>query len=435
MPPVITTHKNTDFDALASTIGAKILYPDAKIVLPKQVNPNVKAFLSIHKDLFDFDDPDQIDMDGVDQLIVVDTNKWERLDGVEMFRDRKGLTVHIWDHHSIEGDIDSSWSCVETVGATITLIVKQLQKERKLITPIQATLFLAGIYEDTGNLSFPSSTADDAYAVAYLLERKADLTVVGKFLSPAYGEKQKDILFKILKTGIREKIRGFTVCFGRMEIKGHVQNLALVVSMYKDIMNADASFGIFTTQNGKRTIIIGRSSTDGLDMSLLMRSLGGGGHPGAGSALLKKVNPDTVEEMIRELINGNQQASVQISDLMSFPVVSIAADAKMQEVARLLREKGCTGVPVVDKDEKLVGIISRRDFKKIRRRSDLKKPVKAYMSTNIRTIEPGMSPGQAARIMVRYDVGRLPVVAGDGRMIGIITRSDTMLYFYDLLPD
>ena len=40
----------------------------------------------------------------------------------------------------------------------------------------------------------------------------------------------------------------------------------------------------------------------------------------------------------------------------------------------------------------------------------------------------------AARLMVKHDVGRLPVIE-DGKIIGIVTRSDTMLYFYDLLPD
>ena len=84
-----------------------------------------------------------------------------------------------------------------------------------------------------------------------------------------------------------------------------------------------------------------------------MRSLGGGGHPGAGSALVNFVNPDTIEEMITELIRGNQQASVQVSDLMSFPVFTVSSDMPMQNVAEILREKGCTGVPVVD-DGKIV---------------------------------------------------------------------------------
>ena len=83
---------------------------------------------------------------------------------------------------------------------------------------------------------------------------------------------------------------------------------------------------------------------------------------------------------------------------------------------------------------RLVGVISRRDFKKIRKEDQLQAPVKAFMCTRVVTIEPGKSPIQAARVMVRHDIGRLPVVE-DGRIIGIITRSDMMIYFYDLLPD
>jgi len=45
---LVTTHKNTDFDALASVVAATILYPDAIPVLPVNVNPNVRAFLSLH---------------------------------------------------------------------------------------------------------------------------------------------------------------------------------------------------------------------------------------------------------------------------------------------------------------------------------------------------------------------------------------------------
>ncbi|MBW1642986.1 MAG: CBS domain-containing protein, partial [Deltaproteobacteria bacterium] len=84
---------------------------------------------------------------------------------------------------------------------------------------------------------------------------------------------------------------------------------------------------------------------------------------------------------------------------------------------------------------KLVGIISRRDFRKARKESQLKVPVKAFMSTNIQTITPGKSPVEAARIMVKHDIGRLPVVDNDGKMIGIVTRTDSMHYFYDLMPE
>ncbi|MFH2043901.1 MAG: CBS domain-containing protein [Pseudomonadota bacterium] len=430
---IITTHKNTDFDALASMIAATILYPNAVCVLPKMINPNVKAFLSIHKDIFDMHSPAEIDFDKVKKLIVVDTSNWNRLDRIDSLSTRKDLEIILWDHHRGDGDIKAAWKCRKEVGSNITLMVRRLKKEKKKISPMQATLFLTGLYEDTGHLSFSSSTAEDAYMAGFLLEKKADLNIVSSFLRQAYGEKQKNILFEMLQTAKRSKINGYSISINKLSIKGHVNSLAVVVGMYREILNVDATFGIFSNKEKDRCMVIARSNAEGLDVGSIMRSMGGGGHPGAASAMLKSVNPNAVEEWITELIEGNQQASVQISDLMSFPVFTVASVTPMEKVAAILKKKGCTGLPVVE-GEKLVGVISRRDFTKIKRETQLKSPVKAYMSTNIMTIEPGKSPIQAAKLMAKHDIGRLPVVE-NGRIIGIITRSDTMLYFYDMLPD
>jgi nanoRNase/pAp phosphatase (c-di-AMP/oligoRNAs hydrolase)/CBS domain-containing protein len=429
----VTTHKNTDFDALASVIAATLLYPGTIPILPKNLNPNVKAFLSIHKDLLNVRTVDDINLDEITRLILVDVNRWERLGRMARLKSRTDLEIFLWDHHTNNGNIRASFKRQETVGATVSLFVQQLEKEGKVLTPIQATLLLAGIYEDTGNLSFPSTRAEDAYAAGFLLERKADLNIISTFLRPAYGEKQKNVLFKMLQTTRRIKINGYSVSINKIDTKGYVDSLAVVVRMYMDIVNVDVAFGIFSDSDRGRCMVIGRSSVEGFDVGSITRSMGGGGHPGAGSALLKSVNPDAVENWIKELIKGNQQASVQISDLMSFPVITVPDDIPMKKVAEILKVKGCTGVPVV-RNKKPVGMISRRDFGKIRKETQLNMPVKAFMSTKILTIEPGKSPMQAARLMVKHDIGRLPVVE-KGRIIGIITRSDAMLYFYDLLPD
>jgi CBS domain-containing protein len=180
-------------------------------------------------------------------------------------------------------------------------------------------------------------------------------------------------------------------------------------------------------------MVIGRSQAEALNVGSILRSMGGGGHPAAGSALLKSATPAAVQDWILELIRGNQQSSVRISDLMSFPVVSVDSGTPMSQVAVLLREKGCTGLPVVDED-RLIGMISRRDFQKLRKASQLEAPVRAFMKKEVRTIDPGKSPMHATRLMIKHDIGRLPVVS-DGRIIGIVTRSDVMMYFYDLLPD
>ena len=430
---VATTHKNTDFDALASVIAATLIYPSAIPVLPKTLNPNVKAFLSIHKDLFQVSAVDDISLSEVERLIVVDVNTWERLDRLAGLKAQKNLEIFLWDHHAGRGNIAADFRCQEAVGATATLLVRELKTAGKLLTPIQATLLLAGIYEDTGNLTFPSTTAEDAYAAGYLLGQKADLKIISTFLRPAYGEKQKNVLFRMLQTAKRLKINGYSVSINKVDVTGHVDRLAVVVRMYMDIVNVDAAFGIFSDSQKGRCMVIGRSAVENFDVGSITRSMGGGGHPNAGSALLKSVNPDAVQEWIKELIRGNQQSSVQISDLMSFPVITVPDHTPTRKVAEILRKKGFTGLPVVN-NERLTGMISRRDFRRIKKDTQLDAPVKAFMTNQVLTIEPGQSPQKAARLMVKHDVGRLPVVE-DGRIVGIITRSDAMLYFYDLLPD
>ncbi len=430
---IITTHKGSDFDALASLVAASLLYPGSKPVLPTSVNENLKAFLSIHKDMFNIYSPKDIVMDQVETLVVVDTHSWNRLEGMKSLKDKKDLKIIVWDHHT-QGDIETENKNIMEIGATITMLAKELQKQKKTITQIQATLFLMGLYEDTGNLTFPSTLPEDAYAAGFFLEQQADLHILATFLRQAYGKKQKNILFKMVQKAKRLEVSGFTISIVKLDIEGRVQNLAMVLQMYREIVNVDAAVGIFRDVAQNQCMVIGRSSIDEINIGLLMRSIGGGGHPGAGSALVKGANPDTLNNMLIELISGNQHSSVMLSDIMSYPVVTVDDDTKMEKAAMILRDTGCTGVPVVDKDDHITGIISRRDFKRVRKSKNMQSPVKAFMSRNIVTISHDKSVIEAARLMIKHDIGRIPVIK-DNKIVGIITRSDAMIYFYDLLPD
>ncbi len=430
---IVTTHRGADFDALACLVAATVLYPGARPVLPNSVNPNLKAFLSIHKELFQFISPNDISPDLVDTLIVVDTGSWNRLEGMDSLKDSSGLKIIVWDHHE-QGTIDAGQAVIENTGACITLLVEEIQRRRKLVTPIQATLFLIGLYEDTGNLTFASTTPRDAYAAGYLLDRRADLNILGTFLRQAYGKQQKDILFRMIQEAGREDFGDYSMSIVTMEVQGRIENLAMVMQMYREIVNVDVAFGIFRDVERDRCMIIARSNVDAINVGMMMRAMGGGGHPGAGSALIKSAAPEAVEDMIRELVKGNQYSSVMLRDIMSYPVLTVEQDTPVEEVARLLREVGCTGMPVVDENERIVGIVSRRDFKKVKKTAQMKSPIKAFMSRDVVTISHEKSALEAARLMIKNDIGRIPVMQ-DGKIIGIITRSDAMMYFYDLLPD
>ena len=283
---IATTHKNTDFDGLASVIAATILYPGCVGVIPKMTNKNVERFLSTHKTAFNLILPHEVQPDKVTKLIVVDTDQWQRLDRMDKLANKEGLEIELWDHHMMAGgDISAGWTCRERIGSTVTLFARAMQKRGIQLSALDSTVLLIGLYEDTGHLSFPGTTADDARAAAYLLENKADLNVAGFFLNPPYEENQKEILFEMMKQTERHRFFGHSIGFNHITLNKKVPNLATVVNMYRKIVNVDALFVVFTSDG--RHSIIGRSGVDGIDVGQLLTMFGGGGHSAAGSATVK----------------------------------------------------------------------------------------------------------------------------------------------------
>jgi len=431
---IATTHKNTDFDGLASVIAATILYPGCVGVVPKMTNKNVERFLSTHKTAFNLILPHEVRHEEVKKLVVVDTDQWQRLDRMDKLAKRTDLDIEIWDHHMMTGgDIQATWSCKERIGSTVTLFAREMQKRGIALTALDSTVMLIGLYEDTGHLTFPSTKAEDARAAAFLLDNHADLNVAGFFLNPPYEENQKEILFQMMKKTEKHTISGHTVGFNHVTLDKKVPNLAAVVNMYRKIVNVDALFVIFSSDD--RHSVIGRSGVDAIDVGQVLSIFGGGGHGGAGSATVKMA--ETSAEEIKNNILSQLQAkgteSIRISDIMSFPVISIGPETPMREVQTLMASKKIRGVMVVDNEE-IQGIIVLWDLKKVKKDSQWDSPVKAFMARNILTIGPGDSPSVAARLMIENDVGHLPVVQ-EGKMIGIVTRTDILTYYYDLLPD
>ncbi len=431
---IATTHKNTDFDGLASVIAATILYPDCVGVVPKMTNKNVNQFLSTHKTAFNLILPNEVDHESVSKLIVVDTNQWHRLDRMDNLAKKENLAIDLWDHHMTgEGDIKASWVCKEHIGATVTLFVREMQKREIRLTPLDSTILLIGLYEDTGHLSFPSTTPEDARAAAYLLENKADLNVAGFFLNPPYEENQKEILFEMMKATEKKTINGYSVGFNTIGLDQKVTNLAAIVNMYRKIINVDALFVIFTT--GDRKTLIGRSGQENIHIGEIMKSFGGGGHSGAGSASIKDKDKsaENIILQIIEQLSSRKSETARISDIMSFPVISVPPDTSMRNVQTLMTKEQIRGVMVMEKEE-ILGIIVLWDLKRVKKESHWQSPVKAFMSRSVITIGPGAQPSDAARIMIEKDLGYLPVVEDD-KLIGIVTRTDILTFYYDLLPE
>jgi len=431
---IITTHKNTDFDALASVIAGTLIYPGAIGVIPKAVNTNVAKFLSTHKTAFNLILPKEVDFERVDRLTVVDTNQWRRLDRMDRLRSHEDLAIVLWDHHGSGGDISADWSCQESVGATVTLLVREMRKKEMELNPLISTILLIGLYEDTGHLSYPSTKAEDAAAAAFLLEHGADLNVAAVFLNPPYEELQKDILFTMMQDTEKVKLNNYTVGINIISLEKKVPMLAAVVSMYRKIINADAVFVIFINDETSATVI-GRSGVDRIDIGAVLRKVGGGGHPAAGSATVRseQYTPEGLKQKIIEAVKEIRSNGAIIADLMSFPVTFVSPETRMNRVRELMQEKKIRGILVGD-ETNLEGIIVLWDLKKLKLEKQWKSPVKAFMVRNVATTSPGLPPAQAAQYMVKRNIGHLPV-EHEGRIIGIITRTDILNYFYGMLPE
>lgn len=431
---IATTHKNTDFDALASVIAATILYPHCTGVIPKMTNSNVSRFLSTHKTAFNLILPNEVQHDQVTRLIVVDTDQWQRLDRMDPLRQKKDLTIELWDHHfGGVSTIDAKVVHKERIGATITLMVRELRRQNLNLSPLESTVMLIGLYEDTGHLTFPATTSEDALAAAYLLEKHADLNVAAFFLNPPYEESQKEILFEMMKATEKISVKGHTIGFNTVQLARKVANLAAVVNVYRKIVNVDALFVTFVTED--RHTVIGRSGVEAIDIGAVLSDFGGGGHRGAGSATLKsdEMTCGQIREAITQRLATETREIASIADLMSFPVVTVPSDTTMLEVQSIMNKEKIRGVVVMDA-QTICGIIVLWDFKKVKKPKQWKMPVKAFMARNVLTISPHDSPTYAARLMIEKDVGYLPVIQ-DEKLIGIVTRTDILTYYYDLLPE
>lgn len=431
---IITTHKNTDFDGLASVIAGTILYPGSTGVIPKMVNKNVERFLSTHKTAFNIVLPNEINHDEVNKLIVVDTNQWRRLDRMEKFKKRDDLIIHVWDHHGKGGDIETAWECQETAGSTVTLMIRELQRRNISLSPLDSTVLLIGLYEDTGHLTYPATNADDAKAAAYLLQNGADLNVAAVFLNPPYEEVQKDILFKLIENTEKFTHRRISVGINIVKLDQKIPMLSAIVNMYRKLISTEAVFAIFINDETTSTVI-GRSGSDRVDVGTIMKYFGGGGHPGAASATVKTrdFTPEKIKEHIISVIKENKISSATIADLMSYPVTMVSPETSMKEVREIMEKKHIRGI-LVGREDNLEGIVVLWDMKKIKQERQWKAPVKAFMIRQVETISPELDPVEAAQMMVKKNIGHIPV-EHEGRIIGILTRTDILTYFYNMLPD
>jgi len=420
---IILTHEQADFDALASLLGASLLDEGSIPVLPRRLNRNLRSFLTLYGGNFPFLDPIDLPQEQIEFITLVDTQSLITLKGLG-----ENTTIRVIDHHPMRDKLSSDWHIsISEVGATTTILVEAIQERNLHLSPIQATLLLMGIYEDTGSLTYSSTTAQDVHMSGWLLEQGANLSIAVDFLNPPLTLAQKHVYEQLAQNAQTHIIHGNRItiaCGDATEMEEEVSTLA---HKLRDLLDPDALFVLVQTEDGIR--LVARSTVNAVDVSVIAAEFGGGGHDRAAAALIRSEGQEQTHaikkacEKLLKVLARHVQPSITVAEIMSRSPQLISPDSSVREVALLMQRTGFEGFPVVEKG-KVIGLLKRRAVDRaIAHNLNLKSA--SLMDAGEVTISPDSSLSTLQARMTDSGWGQIPVVER-GQVVGIVTRTDLL---------
>src|ERR671924_502057 len=246
---VIATHTNADFDALASLLAVRRLYPGSVAALPGSLARNVREFYRLHADELDVCETSRLDPAAIERLVVVETVHASRLGELEPVARDPQIEKVVFDHH---GDALPDWlppeNAILSDDAALTTTLVGVLAEREMLATLLDSLETHTIAGLEVVVAAASSAPGDV-SVSTLAHKLVDLTEARAL-----------------------------VCL--LEMDG-------------------------------RVFCVVRSQAPELDARALAERLGGGGHPGAASATFKgtledalRRTSDALPEAVREPVRA-----------------------------------------------------------------------------------------------------------------------------------
>ncbi len=416
---IILTHEQTDFDALASMLGAYLLDETAVPVLPRRINRNVRAFITIYGAELPFVDPRDLRGQTIASVCLVDTQSLTSIKGMG-----PQTRVHVVDHHTPRRDLPAEWEVsLSETGANATVFVESIQERDIQLNVVQATLLLLGIYEDTGSLTYTRTTERDARAVACLLGQGASLSIAVDYLNHPLSLEQQAIYEQIRAAIESHSVHGHTIIVAPGDAREIDEELSTIAHKLRDLLDPDAIILLISVRGGVQ--LIGRSTSEIFNVARLAAHFGGGGHPRASAALIKSGELESVHDELIRILPDHVRPAVTVAEIMSRDPHLLAPDTPVSEVARRMQRYGYEGYPVVENGA-IVGLITRRAVDRaISHKLNL--TAAGLMEAGKVSIAPGDSIEQLQNVMTNTGWGQIPVVEPQsGEIIGIVTRTDLL---------
>jgi tRNA nucleotidyltransferase (CCA-adding enzyme) len=437
---IILTHEQADFDALGASLGAYLMNEKAHPVLPRRMNRNVRAFLTLYGAELPFIDARDLPAGPIETVTLVDTQSLITLKGMS-----RKTAVNIVDHHQLRPELPEGWNItIDHTGACTTLFVEGLREHNGTLNSLHATLLLLGIHEDTGSLTYTSTTPRDVRAAAYLLEQGASLQILSRYHNPPLSDEQRQVYDRLLSTADRHSIHGQSILVARARAETLTDEISTIAHKLRDLLDPDALLLLVQTGEGIR--LVARSVTDHVDVSKIAEHFGGGGHGRAAAALIRtstETHPDsedtrtpTLEEVHAELLRilpEHVRHSLTVRQIMSPRPLVLSPDTSVERAAQLMQRYGYEGFPVVE-DGKVRGLLTRRAVDRaLSHRLNLS--ASSLMESGEVTVYPHDPVEQLRRVMTDSGWGQVPVVDPEnGMVIGIVTRTDLLKTMTDAAP-
>ena len=200
----------------------------------------------------------------------------------------------------------------------------------------------------------------------------------------------------------------------------HLGGLARLTQRLLEIEEVDCA--LVLARMGRKTHLVARSRTPEVDVGALARQFGGGGHRGAASATAVEIKDSEVLDFLQNSFPAARRAA----DIMTRKVEVLEADQGLTaaEAVEELRRLGHTAV-CVTRGGRVVGMLARSDLDKALAHNMGGAEATRFMTTKILSVAPDTPVNEIRRLLVRRDIGRVPVMEGD-EMVGLVSRTDVL---------
>ena len=424
---VILTHTNADFDALAGMTACARLYPGAKLMFPGSIEHNLREFIDKYvAELPEIVPPRSFDFGRVEKFVLVDVAAGNRLGTLSHVI--AGKPADVYDHHPSQCDIKGDRVVNEDSGAVTSILTEILEKIGAKVTPFEATLFLLGIYEDTGFLTFPTTRPRDFDAARRCLGWGAQLTEVTRWLHRRLTENQLRIITKLVENLEHIMVGGVKVHITTFVSPEFIPDLSFLVHELLGLEDLEALF--LVTYLESRVHIIARSRTPLVDVGKVLEAFQGGGHPSAASATMKGKTLDEAKRALIEQILLRDPVGYKAKDFckkeFSRGSSSITIDQALEEMNRIR----INALPIFD-GPLLTGVVNRQEVDRAIQHKLGGNPVTTLIAQTPLLFHPDTPVEMVYKKMLERSARIVLVGESPDRVEGLISRMQMFKQLYE----